>query len=68
MQITNQKINLDILPEEARKELIDYYDYLKSKYAKETEQAEKRLKKVLSNPVGILPANYRFNREDAHER
>ena len=68
MQITNQKINLDVLPEEARKELIDYYDYLKSKYTKGTEQVEKRLKKILSNPVGVLPVNYRFNREEAHER
>ena len=68
MRVTNQEINFEILPEEARRELIDYYDYLKRKYARGTEQTEKRLKKTLSNPVGILPENYRFNREEAHER
>jgi len=26
------------------------------------------LKRILSNPIGILPDNYKFNREEAHER
>ena len=68
MQMTNQKINLEILPEEARKELMDYYDYLINKYTKRLGKSTKKLKKALSKPVGILPENYRFNREEAHDR
>ena len=68
MQTINQKINLEILPTEARKELIDYYEYLTNKYKREAKQSKKRLKELLSNPVGILPDNYKFSREDAHER
>jgi len=68
MQI--KEINLKILPEEARKELLDFYEYLVSRYRKNADKLDKenRLKKILSNPVGVLPADYKFDREEAHER
>jgi hypothetical protein len=68
VQTAKQKIDLRILPEEARKELIDFYEYLISKYKRGARRAKKRLKEILSNPIGILPDNYKFNREEAHER
>jgi len=68
MQI--KEINLKILPEEARKTLLDFYEYLVSRYRKNADKLDKenRLKKILSNPVGVLPADYKFDREEAHER
>ena len=55
MQI--KEINLKILPEEARKTLLDFYEYLVSRYRKNADKLDKenRLKKILSNPVGVLP-------------
>ena len=68
MQI--KEINLKILPQEARKTLLDFYEYLVSRYRKNADKLDKenRLKKILSNPVGVLPADYKFDREEAHER
>ena len=68
MQI--KEINLKILPEEARKTLLDFYEYLVSRYRKNADKLDKenRLKKILSNPVDVLPADYKFDREEAHER
>jgi len=68
MQTREREIDLEVLPEEARKELIDFYEYLISKYKRRAKRAEKRLKEILSNPIGVLPDNYKFNREEAHER
>ena len=68
MQAVNQKyLDLEILPERARKELLDFYEYLLAKYKKDKGEKEK-LKRILSNPVGILPEEYKFDREEAHER
>jgi hypothetical protein len=41
-----------------------------SRYRKNADKLDKenRLKKILSNPVGVLPADYKFDREKAHER
>jgi len=42
MQRVNQKqLDLEVLPEEARKELIDFYEYLISKYKRGARQAKK---------------------------
>ena len=70
MQSTKHKeIDLDALPEEARKELMDFYEFLFYKYPhKNLKQKKEALKSILQNPVGILPENYRFSREEAHER
>ena len=70
MQSTKQKeIYLDCLPEEARKELMDFYEFLLHKYQhKALEQKKELLKALLQSPTGVLPENYRFNREEAYER
>ena len=40
MQAVNQKyLDLEILPERARKELLDFYDYLLTKYKKDVVKA-----------------------------
>jgi len=69
-KIKQKQIDLEILPQEARKTLLDFYEYLVSRYRKNADKLDKenRLKKILSNPVGVLPADYKFGREEAHER
>ncbi len=59
--------DIEMLPSEARKELIDFYQFLLSKYRKEINKVE-ALKKLFMKPKGKLPYNYKFNREEAHGR
>ena len=74
MQTTKQKIDLEVLPEEARKEMMDFYEYLLNKYAKakkEKTTMEKRKLQFFESVKEhsfVLPENYRFNREELHER
>ena len=69
MRVEDQKyLDLEALPEEARKELMDFYEFLISKHKRKEAQTEERLKELFSNPVGILPDNYHFDRDEAHER
>ncbi|RMA93330.1 hypothetical protein [Hydrogenothermus marinus] len=66
MKTEEYKIDLEKLSEEARKSLIDFYEYLIDKYKKE----EKKIKliKLFENIEGVLPENYKFNREEIHDR
>jgi len=72
MQTENNKIkeiDLEILPKEVRIELVDFYEYLITKYKKHKKvEKRERLQKILSNPKGILSKGYKFDREEAHER
>ena len=83
-----QSLDIDILPEEARKLLLEFYEFLLKKYNIETHNniekvlakemkfntkswridKQKALKRILSEPIGILPEGYKFNREEVHER
>ena len=68
---TAQEIDLSGLTDEARRELLDFFEFLKSKYkTKESEQTskEKRLLKIFKESKGVLPQEYKFNREEAHDR
>ena len=60
-------LNIEILPEEARKELMTFYEFLLVKYKKKINKTE-ALKKLFAGPKGKLPYNYKFNRDEAHER
>jgi hypothetical protein len=75
MQVRNQKqLDLEILPKEAKKELLDFYEYLLNKYGrakKEKVTMEKRKLQFFESVKKhsfVLPENYRFNREELHER
>ena len=68
MQVTKE-IDLLRLPEEARKELIDFYEFLLKKY----DIRKKNIKKekffsVLEKYSFNLPSTYKFNREELYER
>jgi len=82
MPVKNQKeLNLEILPEEAKKELLDFYEYLLNKYRKVQKQGivikeekaveldkKRRFFESVKKHSFILPEDYRFNREKLHER
>jgi hypothetical protein len=63
-----KEINMDILPEEVKKQLLDFYEYLANKYGKK----KLKDKKVFFESVKLhsfkLPEDYKFNREELHER
>ena len=75
-----KKIKLDILPLDARRALLDFYDFLVSKYGKSgennktNERVNKELKgkKIFFDSVEKhsfkLPKDYKFDREELHER
>ena len=59
------------LPERAQQELVTFYEFLVFKYHGEPRsQRERRtvLKSIFQEANGKLPKNYRFNREELHER
>ena len=59
-----KEIDLERLPEEARKELLDFYEFLLEKYSKK--------KKNKLNIEKLLPKKVKFfnplNREDIYEK
>jgi len=72
MQSTREKIeriDLDVLPEEARKELKNFYNYLLVKYGREGKELRKRLFfESVRRHSFVLPEEYKFDREELHER
>ena len=53
MRIHSQEINLSILTEEARKELVDFYLFLVEKYGKTQVKKVKKFEKMISNPLRV---------------
>ena len=56
-------IDLEKLPEEARKELLDFYEFLLQKYKKEKNKNEKKL-----SAIKVKTKNFKFSREEAEKR
>ena len=67
-------IDLNSLTDEAKKELKNYYDYLVFKYRKKTkrkineESKKDQFFRFVENHSYNLAENYKFNREELHER
>lgn len=67
-------LDLNNLSEEAKKELLDFYNYLlfkyKSKKGKESssDAKRKRFSAFSKDHQIVLPDGYKFNREEANER
>ena len=69
MQLIEEKIDLSLLPEEARRELIDFYEFLLEKYVKGKKNMEKEsFFRTIKKHSFNLPFNYNFEREEIHER
>lgn len=63
-----REIDMGILPEEVKKELIDFYEYLANKYGKKKLKDKKAFFVSVKLHSFKLPEGYRFDREDMHER
>ncbi len=59
-------IDLEVLPDDAKRELIDFYEYLVRKYGKK-KRVEEFLAFVEKHRIE-LPKDYKFDREEIHER
>ncbi|MEW6107764.1 MAG: DUF2281 domain-containing protein [Nitrospirota bacterium] len=69
-----KEIDIDILPDEVKKELIDFYEFLLKKYGKKNFKLKSPVKdkrvffeSVKKHAIN-LPKDYKFNREELHER
>ncbi len=72
------QLDLFRLPETARQELLDFYEFLLKKYSKEAtvlsnqplSMAERRkiLRAMFQKIQGQLPPDYKLDREALHER
>ncbi|MDM8539881.1 hypothetical protein QUF90_02215 [Desulfococcaceae bacterium HSG9] len=70
MNISRTTIDMSRLPEHARIQLLDFYDFLKSKYSgiQTPEHSGKgRFSEFLSKPVPVEKIR-RYTREELHER
>jgi len=63
-----KELDMDILPEEVKKELLDYYEFLVNKYAKKRLNNKKAFFESVKTHSFKLPEDYKFNREELHER
>ncbi len=68
-------ININLLPDEARKELKAFYEFLLFKYKQPKTKKEyppedrvKNFRKFANRNLIDLPADYKFDREEANER
>ncbi len=64
------KIDLTLLPEDARKELIDFYEFLLEKYgARNKKDSLKDIKKILLiDKIQIDTRSWKFSREELYEK
>jgi hypothetical protein len=63
------RIDLEVLPEEVRKELKNFYTYLLVKYGRECKELRKMLFfELVRRHSFVLPEEYKFDREELHER
>jgi hypothetical protein len=71
MEKSKDIINISDLPEFARTELIDFYEFLKAKHKKRPdlvpESSEGPLCRFVSNPIKVDQIK-RFSRDQMHER
>ena len=74
----SKTMELERLPRSARRELLDFYDFLIQKYVGKPKRIGKtttaesarrqRLQLIFDESQGKLPQGYRFSRNEAHER
>jgi len=65
---SKEQLDLDILPDEAKREIKDFYEFLAKKYATKKAKNKKAFFDAIRKYSFRLPANYKFNREELHER
>lgn len=63
-------INIEGLPPEAKASIIDYYEFIKAKYANGGEQKQEgreRLLAMMEKGLYTLPDDYKFNRDELYD-
>jgi len=65
---TQQNLDLDKLPYEAKKEILDFYQFLVKKYAIKKVKDKNRFFEIVKAHSFKLPEDYKFNRESLHGR
>ena len=63
-----KEIDINVLPEEVKKQLLDFYEYLVNKYGKKKLKDKKEFFESVKVHSFKLPKDYKFNREELHER
>ncbi len=63
-----EEIDMDVLPEEVKIELMDFYEYLVNKYTKKRLKDKKAFFESVKTHSFKLPEDYKFNREELYER
>ncbi len=73
-ELMAKAIQIDRLPESARNELYDFYEFLMSKYTPSVKRSRSvngtktAFFRKVSTLSFTLPSNYRFDRNELHER
>jgi len=62
-----QNLNMELLPEKAKRELIDFYEFLLKKYGLKRSDDDIE-KEILADQIQIDTRGWKFNREEIHER
>lgn len=68
VQIGNQVLDLMSLPDAAQEELLTFYNFLVFKYHVAVQEKQAVLREIFQDAKGKLPAGYRFDRTEIHER
>ena len=63
-----EKIDIEILPKEAKKELIDFYEFLLKKYGFKKRCRANLEKEILADQVQIDTKKWKFDRSEIYER
>jgi hypothetical protein len=61
-----KEIDIDILPEDVKRELMDFYEYLINKYVTKVVTMEK--KQIRFSAINLNTKGFKFNREEANAR
>ena len=65
MKQTNRIIDLSQLPEEAQKEMVDFYQFLKTKFRKSRKRKTDPLPDAFSKPL-VVDGYMKVSREDIY--
>lgn len=64
---TEDTLDLSVLPQEVRKQIIEFYEYLVSKYVQPSRTTKKRFAEFVETPIKVQTM-VKFKREDLYDR
>jgi len=63
-----RELNIEILPEEVKRELFEFYEFLLKKYKIKEKRIKDLEKEILADQIQIDTKGWKFNREEIYER